>query len=293
MRVVTLIEDTCPQVNSLDLHAEHGIALYIETGSHRILFDTGPDASFLKNAQRLGIDLLTVGLAVVSHGHYDHGGGVQAFCSMNATSDIYLHSRAVRDGHYAVKAGKHPRDAGFSAGKHQNRLAFVDTAAEAHWQQDASWEILPGILLFGSFPDHGYVPSGNRTLYVSPGTRDPEHLQQDDFSHEIAMLIREEQHTVLISGCSHRGIGNIIERAITLAETSCIDAVIGGFHLTDSELQRPDNRGQIEALAGKLSEYPVEAYYTGHCTGRKSLTVLKSVLKERVRPITTGLEIVI
>ena len=87
MRVVTLIENTagCPE-----LVCEHGLSFYIETGKHRILFDAGQTDAFAQNAEKLNVDLGSVDFAVLSHGHYDHGGGLQKFLQINQTAPVYL-----------------------------------------------------------------------------------------------------------------------------------------------------------------------------------------------------------
>ena len=94
MKVTTLFENTacCEDI----LHG-HGLSIYIETGSHKILFDMGPDDGFLKNARKMGIDLSAVDTAVLSHGHSDHGGGLEAFYRQNPQAKIYIHRAAFGD----------------------------------------------------------------------------------------------------------------------------------------------------------------------------------------------------
>ena len=105
MKIVTLLENTACDAG---LCAAHGLSLYIETPKHKILFDMGPDARFLDNAKKLGVDLSAVDIAVLSHGHYDHGGGLRAFCEINSQADIFIHTDAFGD-FYAVEEGKEPR----------------------------------------------------------------------------------------------------------------------------------------------------------------------------------------
>ena len=87
MKIVTLMENTACRE---DLTAEHGLSLYIETGAHRILFDAGQTDAFADNAQKLDIDLSSVDLCILSHGHYDHGGGLERFLEVNSTAPVYL-----------------------------------------------------------------------------------------------------------------------------------------------------------------------------------------------------------
>jgi len=91
MKIVTLMENTAARE---DLSAAHGLSLYIETPKHRILMDMGPNNEYLENAAKLGVDLTQVDVAILSHGHYDHGGGLKAFCQMNDHAKIYVRENA-------------------------------------------------------------------------------------------------------------------------------------------------------------------------------------------------------
>ena len=100
MKFTTLFENTAC---SDSLASGHGLSLYIETAHHHILFDMGPDDGFARNAASLGVDLERVDTAVLSHGHYDHGGGLETFTRMNPRAKIYIHRAAFGD-YYAERA---------------------------------------------------------------------------------------------------------------------------------------------------------------------------------------------
>ena len=91
MKLTALLENTtdCP-----DILTRHGLSLYLETAHHKILFDFGPDDSFARNAEQLGVDLSAVDLAVLSHGHDDHGGGLKTFLEINQTAPVYVRETA-------------------------------------------------------------------------------------------------------------------------------------------------------------------------------------------------------
>ena len=91
MRIINLMEDT-PGVTGL--YYEHGLSFYIETEKHKILLDTGASSAFIENARHLGIDLKKVDVVVLSHGHYDHAGGILAFAKLNSTAKIYMQRTA-------------------------------------------------------------------------------------------------------------------------------------------------------------------------------------------------------
>ena len=123
MRVVTLIENTSPRD---ELVCEHGLSLYIETGEYRILFDAGQSGAFADNAEKLGIDLRKVDFAVLSHGHYDHGGGLLRFLEINSTAPVYLRKEAFEP-HFNAAS----KDIGLDRKLlDSNRLVFVDNDRE-------------------------------------------------------------------------------------------------------------------------------------------------------------------
>ena len=106
IRVTTLLENTACRAG---LCAAHGLSLYIGTPRRKILFDMGPNADFVANAKALGVDLAAVDLAILSHGHYDHGGGLAAFCRVNAHAPVYIHKDAFR-AYYALDSFRHEQD---------------------------------------------------------------------------------------------------------------------------------------------------------------------------------------
>ena len=250
MKIVTLMENTSCGEN---LHAEHGLSLLIETRNRKILFDAGQSAAFVKNAGTLGLDLQEVDFAVLSHGHYDHSGGLGAFLEINSHTPVYVSNFAFEP-HYNA------------AGKYLG----VDPSLENHPQiryvaQDTVLE--PGISLHRLET----APSDTAGLLVEElGQRKP-----DDFRHEQYLLLEEKGKRILISGCSHKGILNI-------AEAFQPDILIGGFHfmkITDEK--------QLEAAAKKLLEYNT-IYYTGHCTGLEQYHYLKTRMDGKLHYIATG-----
>ena len=104
MRITTLIENT---KGAAGCACEHGLSFYIETKRHTVLMDTGQSALFLENAAKLGADLTKIDTVVISHGHYDHGGGLPHFMKVNDHAAIYL-QKAAADGHYSVDSPKKP-----------------------------------------------------------------------------------------------------------------------------------------------------------------------------------------
>ena len=250
MKVVTLMENTaCCE----DLCAEHGLSLYLETENHKILFDAGQSAAFADNAAKLGVDLKAVDFAVLSHGHYDHSGGLGRFLEINETAPVYVSRHAFEP---------HCNTAG--------RYLGVDPALQGHpWIRFVAEEtaLAEGITLHRLEA----MPSDTAGLLMEEnGERKP-----DDFRHEQYLLIEENGKRILISGCSHKGILQIVD-------AFCPDILIGGFHFMKIE-----DRNVLKAAAEKLLEYET-VYYTGHCTGQKQYNYLKSIMGDRLHYIAAG-----
>lgn len=249
MKIVTLMENTsCRE----DLCAEHGLSLYLETETTKILFDAGQSTAFAENAEKLGIDLRKVDFAVLSHGHYDHSGGLEKFLEINGTATVYV-SRHAFEPHFSANGyiGMDPRL------RESDRFVFVSEETE----------LAPGITL----RQLSALPMDTAGLQMEEnGLRKP-----DDFRHEQYLLIKEGEKRILLSGCSHKGILQIVDAFRP-------DILIGGFHfmkVTDEE--------KLRQAAQKLLEYDT-IYYTGHCTGQKQYDYLKTIMGEKLHYIAAG-----
>lgn len=253
MRVVTLVENTACRE---DLAFEHGLSLYIEACGKKILFDAGQSGAFADNAEKLGIHLKEVDFAVLSHGHYDHGGGLARFLEINKTAPVYLRREAF-GGHYNGTAKYIGLDETLKA---SDRLVFAPDVLE----------IAPGITLYGGPMElrEKIEPFGLTRL--ENGVFFPE-----DFRHEQYLLIEEAGRRFCISGCSHRGVVNIAERFRP-------DVLIGGFHF-----QKLVDLDKLEQAAQALLGFPT-VYYTGHCTGQRQFDFLKLRMGNRLHAIQTG-----
>ncbi|MCR5714623.1 MAG: MBL fold metallo-hydrolase [Bacteroidales bacterium] len=247
--------------------SEHGLSLYLETDAGiRVLFDMGQGDVFARNAERLGIDLSQVDVAVVSHGHYDHGGGLATFLRLNDRAPVYVTARAFEP-HYSV------RPAG---------TAFIglDASLAAHPQLVHNGLLCspaPGLTLFsgvtGDFPQ----PAGTARL-LGPDAR-----QQDDFAHEQSLLIEEEGHTVLIGGCAHAGLVSMMQRAEQLSGHS-LTHVFSGMHL----MMEPQSPAYLRQLAAALLRREGCLFYTMHCTGAEAFGQMSSLMPGRLHYLAVG-----
>lgn len=241
MRITALTENTSADPRC---GAEHGLSLYIETGDHRILFDMGQTDLFERNAAALGVDLAAVDVAVLSHGHYDHGGGLKRFTELNVSAPIYVHRRAFEP-HYNASGKYIGLDTDLLS---SGRLIFTDDMTH----------IGGGLTLYSCNSDDRPYDFGSQGLsMMKDGV-----LLPDDFAHEQYLLIEEHGRRVLISGCSHKGILNI-------AGWFKPDVLIGGFHFMN--LPADDT---LRRYAEELSRYDTD-YFTCHCVGAEQYEYMK------------------
>ncbi len=257
MRITCIIED---ESHNPFLKAEHGLSLYIEEAN--LIFDMGQSNSFIKNAEKFGIEMEKIEYAIISHGHYDHGGGLRYFLDINKTANIYV-GRGAFSKRYA---------------KDNNSLRYIglERGLEADPRinaLDSDIELIPGYNIIQDIKDFFPRPRGNQKLFMeSNGKR-----LNDDFKDEIILLIEDENALTIITGCSHRGILNILE-SVNRRYPKPLRALIGGFHL---EL------GEAEELARTLQGYDIDRIYTGHCTSMGAYKILESEL-DNVGPLNTG-----
>lgn len=252
MKLTVLAENTACRE---DLLAEHGLSLYMETGAYRILFDMGQTDAFARNAQTLGIDLSQVDFAVLSHGHYDHGGGLETFLRINSKAPVYVHQRAF-DEHYNGTRKYIGLDPSL---KENDRIVFTEGCRQ----------LAPGITL----QDCG----SENWCFDACGLMEKhaEVFLPDSFAHEQYLEVTEGEKRFLFSGCSHRGIRNIARHFST-------DVLVGGFHLNKVE-----NRELLHEIGKDLRSIN-SLYYTGHCTGNAQFDCLREVVGHRLQKLSTG-----
>ena len=262
MTVTSLLENTAatPAVSS-----EHGLSLLVETASRRILFDMGQTDLFARNARALGIDLTAVDTAVLSHGHYDHGGGLAAFLEINSTAPVFVAADAFCP-HY----------------NGAQRYIGLDTSLMSHPRlrvAEGDLDLGDGLTLLTQKGRPRSHSLGSFGLTERVGDT----FIPDDFRHEQYLLIEdplsEGGRRILLSGCSHASI-------LDIAEWFRPDVLIGGFHV--SKMDCGDN---LAALARALSERDAD-YYTCHCTGEAQYAFMGKYMP-RLRYLACGESITI
>ena len=269
MKIVTLVENTPGRAGCV---FEHGLSIYIETTAHKILLDTGAGEAFLQNALYLGIDLAQVDMMVLSHGHYDHAGGILEFVKINSKAPIYMRPTA-------VKAYYNVRHTGAKYIGMDERIFTLDRIVFTKENHVLSEQIS----LFSGVTGRRLWPEGNAQLkYLENGV-----YHQDDFDHEQSLVIREKGRSVLISGCAHNGILNIMDKYQELYG-SFPDMVITGFHMKKNAPLTEAEKAVVKSTAMELMTFKNTSFYSGHCTGEEAFGIMKEIMGEQLNALHSG-----
>ncbi len=254
MKITALVENI--SLND-EIKSEHGLSLYIETEEKKILFDMGQTNLFAENAEKLKIDLTQVDLAILSHGHYDHGGGMKRFLEINQTASVYVNGNAF--GQYYNGPEKY-------IGLDQRLV----NETRIRWTED-EYMLSDTMELLTYNQEKAEHPNYGQGLLQKKA----DCFWSDTFRHEQYLLIKENGKRILVSGCSHKGIVN-------LALWARPDVVIGGFHL-----KKVEDELELMMLGQTLKKMNI-MFYTCHCTGEWQFEQLKKVMGSQLQYLHCG-----
>lgn len=273
MKIISLIENS-PDPTQPALKAEHGLSFYIEHRKHIFMSDVGASEAFAHNAHLLDVDLSQVDALAISHHHYDHGGGLRRFVKENQKGNIYLRQSSTSNfiGKIALLPAKYIGLDQAVLVEYADRITYLDQAQE----------ILPGVHLLTELPESHPKPAGDSRLKMRIGKQ----AVPDTFTHELVTVLEDDDGLVILTGCAHNGVLNMIAAAKNALPGQPIQAVIGGFHL------RRETDQSVRQVGEALLAMDIPAIYTGHCTGETAYGVLKTILGDRLHPLYTGLVMV-
>ena len=274
---ITVLSENLTNQSAPNLINEHGISLFIETEADKILFDTGRGDIFAKNALQLGIDLANITKVVISHHHADHIGGLECFLEQNSQAKIYLTPLLGKS--YLFKFLFWRQNIGINVSfcaKYKNRIVFVKE----------NLKITDNLMLITDVVQDYPASSTNKYLYCCDGDK----CVPDDFKHEMFLVVRENNQQNIITGCSHRGIKNILATVYRMHPELPINGLVGGFHLLKHPLLESVSisDSQIQELVNQITELGIKSIYTGHCTGVKAYHKLKHKLGNTINYLQLG-----
>jgi 7,8-dihydropterin-6-yl-methyl-4-(beta-D-ribofuranosyl)aminobenzene 5'-phosphate synthase len=275
MRFVVLIENKEKE----DLHAEHGLSIYIEYQEKKYLLDAGQSDKFIENAEKLGIDLSKIDMSFLSHGHYDHSGGFLNFFELCPQAEVYLQEEVKVPNYKKVRL--HYKYIGVPKGileNYQRRFKYLDKDSCV---DSGVWVLQhkTGNLSARGKKMHMYRKIGRS--YVP-----------DDFSHEQTLIFNLPDGLVVFNSCSHAGADIVIKEVMKTFPSKKILAFVGGFHLKGytGKTNSVISKEEVIALGKELKELNVDKIVTGHCTGMPAFELLKNELGDRLIYMETGLD---
>ncbi len=266
MKVTLLVDDKkCES----PLVCEHGLSIYIETDSNKILFDLGSSDAFLKNAKTLGISLEKVDTFVLSHSHYDHAGGLSVFDKVNKTAKKYVSKN------YKVLPFSQKEDG----------LKFIGISENVDFSDkflcENFCEISKNLFVISLKEYKKQLSFSNANLFK----KSVNNFINDDFCHEQSLILKENDELILIVGCSHCGVLEIMN-AVKEKFNKFPTKVIGGFHTVKAEYKKSELE-EIKELAEKLNETNAK-FFTCHCTGDIAFEIFKQILQDKIEYFTLG-----
>jgi 7,8-dihydropterin-6-yl-methyl-4-(beta-D-ribofuranosyl)aminobenzene 5'-phosphate synthase len=268
LRITVLAEDTAPYRGHL---GEHGFSLLLEGGEETVLFDAGQGLAILHNAQALKVDWGKIKKVTISHGHYDHTGGLPQVLSQTQPK-VFLHPQATVPRFKRTKQGEIKE-----IGPAWRPQDLTEMGAFFHYQV-GSVEISTGMLLTGPIPRRHPMEVPTEDFLIREGER----FSPDPFRDDQALAITIETGLVVILGCAHAGLINTLDYARKLTGQDRIEAVIGGTHLLGASSER------ISWTIEELRKMDIPQLALSHCTGFVASARLYEAFGSGVHPLNVG-----
>ncbi len=269
IRLTVLVENS---VNTRVLRAEHGLAIHVQVGRRQLLFDTGQSDLLVQNACNLKLDLRDVEAVVLSHGHYDHTGGLKAVSELAPRARFYLYPEALSP-KFARQANGTSRVVGMA----EDYVKVVRDAAQTVTWTRSPTEVVDGIFVTGEIPRQNNFEDTGGKFFLDEACSRPDPLVDDQ-----ALFFDTREGLVVVLGCGHAGVVNTLDYVQRVTGNRPIRAIIGGLHLLNASEERMNKT--LEAF----HRWNIQLIVPGHCTGLAAVAKLWTAFPSRCASCATG-----
>ncbi len=273
IEITLVVENETPS----DLIAEHGFAAWIETGGESFLFDTGQGTALEHNARVLGIDLSRATMLILSHGHYDHTGGIPAFLTTNTHAPVIFGKGAMTE-RYSCHPEQAPRKIGIVPEVLQELNGLPP---DRRIEIDAPRYLRPGIGITGPVPRIDAFEDTGGPFYLDENRARPDLINDD-----LSLWFETTEGLVILTGCCHSGLINTVSYIRRISGIERVHGIIGGLHLLNAGEER------LQATRQFLADCRPDFLTPCHCTGAHVAEQLQREFGEKmVKPGRAGQQI--
>ena len=270
MKITTLVENSIT-TGLAPLMGEHGLSFFIDTGDRKILFDTGKGLTLLSNADALGINLETIDTVVLSHGHYDHAGGLKYLIKRNNDLTVIAHP-GIFDNKLVLRDNKY-----HSIGIPDDKKILADSGIKIKLEKGP-------VTIDRRIISTGEIPMETDFEEIEPiffsgksGSEVPDTIIDDR-----SLILDTKKGLVVIFGCAHRGVINTLKYATKLTGIKNVHAILGGIHLMSAD------QAKLKKIFRCLKDYHIEKMILGHCTGFYTTAGFVNEFGNKIIPNTVG-----
>ncbi|MGI6452053.1 MAG: MBL fold metallo-hydrolase [Syntrophomonadaceae bacterium] len=269
--ITILVENTTPVA---PLIGEYGFSALVTVDEHTILFDTGSNQALFTNSAILGEKIGDADAVVISHGHFDHTGGLVPYLQKYGPKPVFAHPHL-----FAVRPKPLGKNRERQIGCPYSESQIIEAGGQLTYV-DNFFELYQDVYITGEIPRKSvFEDAGGDFKMMVNGS-----LQEDIIIDDMALIVNHPEGLIIVSGCAHAGIINTISYACEKTGNSKVLAVIGGTHLVGASQER------IAKTIDALKKYDPDKVIVSHCTGFYAAAGILHELGDRVVKGETGMQ---